>query len=173
MSESPFKQYETERLIIRPMVRGDAAFQLALMNSSDWLRYIGDRGVYTIEEAERYITDNVTEQFKRLGFANYTIVRKKDALPIGVVGLYDRPALEGIDIGFALMSDHYGYGYSYEAANRILRAATHDFNLVKVNAITQFNNIASQKLLEKLGLTFTKMIQLTEDSEDLMFYELL
>jgi len=47
-----------------------------------------------------------------------------------------------------------------------------EFGLTQINAITTTANINSQKLLEKLGLQFVKMIRLPNDEEELMFYQL-
>ena len=41
----------TERLILRHMEAGDAAFILALLNDADFLRFIGDKGVRDLEGA--------------------------------------------------------------------------------------------------------------------------
>jgi len=40
-----------------------------------------------------------------------------------------------------------------------------------VSAITLETNIASQKLIEKLGLTYQKMIKLPDDDDIMMYYE--
>jgi [ribosomal protein S5]-alanine N-acetyltransferase len=169
---SEFKHFETQRLLLRPTQIDDAAFQLELMNSELWIKNIGDRGVYTIQAAEQYIETKIRAQFKRLGYANYTVVRKIDNALMGAIGLYDRPGMEGIDIGFAFLPAYFGQGYAYEGAARLLDAAIHEFKLTKIKAITIPSNIASQKLLEKLGLKFIKNIKLNDGPEELMYYEI-
>lgn len=42
---------ETERLIIRWMNEKDASFILKLVNDPSWLKYLGDKGIKTIEQA--------------------------------------------------------------------------------------------------------------------------
>ena len=71
------------------------------------------------------------------------------------------------------MSQYYRHGYAYEAATRLLDAGVNDFKLKNIKAITVPDNIASQKLLSKLGLTYIKTIQLPDDPVDLMYFELL
>ena len=46
---------ETERLVLRPLTLDDAPFVLELLNDPDWLRFIGDKGVRTLEDARHYI----------------------------------------------------------------------------------------------------------------------
>ena len=50
--------------------------------------------------------------------------------------------------------------------------ALSEFGLEKISAITTNENIESQKLIEKLGLEFLKMIRLPDDEEDLRYYEI-
>ena len=50
---------ETERLILRRLTAGDSEFMLALLNDPLWLRFIGDRGVRTLDDARDYILKNI------------------------------------------------------------------------------------------------------------------
>src|SRR5690606_16395207 len=101
-----YKHYETERLILQPTSEDDAAFIYKLVNSPKWLANIGDRNVKSVAEAKTYIKDRITPQLEKLGYGNYTLIRKVDNIKIGSCGLYDREGLEGIDIGFALLPDY-------------------------------------------------------------------
>jgi len=164
--------FETERLILRPTVQEDAAFLLELLNSPKWLQYIGDRNVRTIEAAAEYVEKKITPQFERLGYTNYTVIRKSDGEKLGTCGLYDRDGLEGVDIGFAFLPQHEGQGYAFEAALRVKALAFEVFKINHLCAITTQDNFSSQKLLEKLGFRFTKLINIPNDEVTLMLYEL-
>ena len=158
--------------MLKPTIEEDAPLILALLNSPKWLQYIGDRNVHSEADAGLYIRTKMTPQLERLGYSNYTVIRKLDGEKMGVCGLYDREGLEGIDIGFAFMPEYEQKGYAFEAANEIKRAALEVFGINRICAITTRGNTASQKLLEKLGLTFSKTVQLPNDKEELMYYEL-
>jgi len=166
------KIYETERLFLSPTSVEDAAFVLELLNSPKWIQNIGDRKVHSLAEAEAYIRTKMLPQLEALGFANYTVIRKTDGAKMGSSGLYNRDGIEGVDIGFAMLPEFEGKGYAFEAANKLMQLARDEFQLSKVSGITLETNKASQKLLEKLGLTFSRMIQIPNDSEELMLYEL-
>lgn len=168
----PLLHFETERLLLRPTSIEDAAFVLELVNSPKWLANIGDRKVYTIEDAVAYIEEKILPQQERLGFSNYTVIRKADGTKLGSCGLYDREGLEGVDIGFAFLPQHEGQGYAWESARKIKEAAIHHFGIRKISAITIEKNTASQKLIKKLGLTFAKKMYLPDDPEELWLYEL-
>ncbi|MCP2045816.1 GNAT family N-acetyltransferase [Pontibacter sp. HSC-36F09] len=167
-----YKSFETERLLLIPTSEEDAAFMYELLNSPSWIRYIGDRNVRSVEEAATYIRNRVTAQLERLGYANYTVIRKSDREKLGVCGLYDREGLDGIDIGFAFMPQHEKQGYALEAALEVKRAGIEEFGISQMKAITSKDNVASQKLLEKLGLRYSKQVQLPNDPEELLLYEL-
>lgn len=166
------KTYETERLFLSPTSIEDAAFVLELLNSPKWIQNIGDRKVHSLEDAEAYIRTKMLPQVQALGFGNYTLIRKSDGAKMGSSGLYNRDGIEGVDIGFAVLSEFEGKGYSFEAANKLMELAKGEFQLSKVSGITLKTNKASQGLLEKLGLKFSKMIQIPNDDEELMLYEL-
>ena len=164
--------FETERLLIRPCAAEDAEFIHELLNCNTWLKYIGERNVKSVEEAETYIKEKMYPQLKRLGFGNYTVIRNTDGAKIGTCGLHDREGLEGVDIGFAFLPKFEKQGYAFEAANELLKQGFNLFRLKQLNAITLPINKSSRKLLEKLGLQFEKMINLPNDKEKLMFYSL-
>ena len=48
---------ETERLCLRELDLNDAEFIIKLLNTPNWLAYIGDKNVRTTEEAKRYLKD--------------------------------------------------------------------------------------------------------------------
>lgn len=168
---SHFKTFETERLILESTTTEDAEFVLRLFNTPKWLKYIGDRGVNTIEEATLYITMRMKPQMERLGFSNYTIIRRSDFAKIGICGLYDRAGLDGFDIGFALLPEFEGNGYAFEAASKLKQVAFDELGLTEIQAITSQDNTASQKLIEKLGLEFIGLVRLPNDTEDLFLYK--
>ena len=167
-----YKTFETPRLILKPTSEEDAGFVVELFNSPKWLRYIGDRNVHTSDEAKAYISTKIKPQFERLGYANYTVIRKSDNVKLGSCGLYDREGLDGIDIGFAFLPAFEGNGYAFEAARKILEVAFKVFEIEQISAITTHDNEASQKLLDKLGLTFKKTFNLPNDDEELLIYEI-
>ncbi|MCX2740199.1 GNAT family N-acetyltransferase [Pontibacter anaerobius] len=167
-----YKSFETERLILRPTSHEDAPFIFELLNTPQWLKYIGDRNVTSIKAAEEYIRSRMQPQFERLGYGNYTITRKSDGTKLGTCGLYDREGLNGVDIGYALLPQFAKQGYAFEAASKVLEAASDNFKLDQICAITSKENTASQKLLEKLGLKYIQLVRLPKDDEELLLYEL-
>ena len=167
-----YKDFETERLFIKPTSEKDAKFIFKLLNTPKWIKNIGDRNIKTVESAKNYILEKIKPQLDRLGYSNYTIIRKIDNVKIGTCGLFDREGLEGIDIGFAFLPEYEKQGYAFEATNKIKNAAFNEFEITVISGITTKDNLSSQKILEKLGLKLIGTTKLPNDKEELFLYKI-
>jgi len=167
-----YKIFETERLLLKPTSEEDAELIFELLNTPKWIKYIGDRNIKTVENAKNYIKTKMLPQLKRLGFCNFTIIRKADNYKLGTCGLYDREGVEGIDIGFAFLPEYERKGYAFESVNKLKNVAFNEFGLTVINAITVKDNSSSQKLLEKLGLKLEGTTKLPNDDEELLLYKI-
>lgn len=161
---------ETDRLILRRLTVDDAEFVLALLTDPAWLRFIGDKGVRTLEDARAYIGNGPMAMYERLGFGLYVTERRTDGVPMGMCGLIKRDGLDDVDIGFAFLPAYRGRGYAFEAAAAVMEYGRNIVGLTRIVAITSPDNESSARLLEKLGLRFDRMIRLSADAkEDRLF----
>lgn len=163
------KILETERLSFREFNLEDSDFVLELVNSPKWIEFIGDRNVRTQAEAKEFLENNLIKSYKENGFGLWVVVLKETNTSIGMCGLVNRDTLEDIDIGFAMLPEYFGSGYGYEIANATINYAKNILHLDKIVGITNPNNIASIKLLNKIGLRFVKTIELPEKDTVLFF----
>jgi len=161
----------TGRLNLREASMDDAAFILKILNDEGWLKYIGDRNVKTLDDAKKYITSSLIASYDSNGYGMYVVEDKTSFVKLGLCGLVNRPSLEDIDIGFAFLSEFCGKGYGYESSEAILSYAFNDLKIDKIVGITLEQNLASRKLLEKIGLSFEKHVRYDND-EELMMYSL-
>lgn len=161
---------ETERLVLRQLTGEDAAFILQLVNDPSWLRYIGDRGIRTLEAARDYIRNGPMASHAKNGFGLDLLVRKTDRMPVGICGLLKRDTLADVDIGFALLPQFGGQGYAREAAAAVLRQGREVLGWKRIVAITDPSNTASIRLLEKLGFKFERLIRLAPDKPELNLF---
>lgn len=58
---------ESERLIIREAKVSDAPFYFELFNDSEWVKYVNDKGLKSIEETKVYLKDVLAENEKLNG----------------------------------------------------------------------------------------------------------
>ncbi|MEJ6792042.1 MAG: hypothetical protein QNK89_04715 [Lacinutrix sp.] len=74
---------ETKRLIISQFSIKDAPFFMELVNTPNWIKYIGDRNISTIKHAEDRITNGHLKSYKIYGFGFYILRLKESLKPIG------------------------------------------------------------------------------------------
>ncbi len=160
---------ETERLTLRWVEAGDAEFILNLLNDPGWLKYIGDKGIRTLDDSRSYIVNGPRAMYERKGFGLFLTERKVDQTPIGLCGLIKREGLEDVDIGFAFLADFQSQGYAYEAAAGTIEFAK-KIGLNRLVAITTKDNELSSKLIEKLGMKLEGFVTLPNDTEELRKY---
>jgi RimJ/RimL family protein N-acetyltransferase len=164
------KVLETERLILRRLTVEDSEFMLELLNDPSWLRFIGDRGVRTLDAARDYILKTLVAMYERLGFGLYLTELKGEGVPIGICGLIKRDSLEDVDLGFAFLPKFRGKGYAYESALAVMAYGRKTFGLNRLVAITSPGNYGSARLLEKLGFDFERMVKLSDDSAEVSLF---
>ena len=161
---------ETERLRLRRLTLLDAPFMLGLLNEPAWHRFIGDRGVRTVEEAREYLGKSYLRGYERDGFSMFLVERKRDAAPLGVCGLMQRDTLDDVDLGFGFKSDYRRRGYAYEASVGTMRWGRETLGLERIVAITDRENAPSIALLHKLGFELEKDIQEPGDEKALHLF---
>jgi RimJ/RimL family protein N-acetyltransferase len=157
------KILETERLFVREIIEDDAPFINALLNSESFIKFIGDRGVRSDDDARLFIRDRYRQSYVDHGYGLYTVVQKADNSPIGVCGFVRRDTLPGPDIGFAFLPEYEGKGFGTESASAMMEFGRDTLRFEKVFAITSLNNWASEKLLKKLGFDFEGVREVSDD----------
>lgn len=159
------KVLDTQRLSLRHLELDDAPFILALLNDPGWIRYIGDRGVRTVEAAAAYLETRMLAQYEKCGFGLW-MVEGRAREPMGICGLVKRDTLPVPDLGFAFMPGFRGQGYAYESALAVRDHATGALGLAKLLAITSPANTDSARLLERLGFVAEREMPWAGDDKD-------
>ncbi|MCU0436172.1 MAG: GNAT family N-acetyltransferase [Bacteroidia bacterium] len=149
----------TARLQFRELTEDDAPFMHRLMNSPGWLQFIGNRNIATHDDAAAYLRTVYIPHYARHGFGFYLASSVADDEPLGICGLIKREGLDHVDIGFAFLPEHCGKGYATEGAAAIMTFAR-NLGLSTLVAITTPDNAASIAVLQKIGFTQQKTIEL-------------
>ncbi len=151
---------QTEKLNLTGIKLSDAEFMLELVNSEGWLKFIGDRNVHTLNEAENYIAKIIEKEN-----TNYWVVRLESARqPMGVVTLMKRDYLTYFDIGFAFLPEFKKRGYAFEATSKALILVLDLIPDKTVCAISDVQNLKSNCLLQKLDFKIDYYFTLNEDN---------
>lgn len=164
------KIIETDRLVLRHMKTEDAKFMLELLNEPAWIKYIGDRGIRTIDEAIKYIEDGPMTMYEEKGIGLYLVELKESETPIGICGLIQRDFLKDVDLGFAIHSKYWGNGFACEAAQATLIYGNEVLGFQRIAGFTSLDNEKSANLLLKLGMTEEGNIKFASTSEDVRLF---
>lgn len=161
---------ETPRLRLRRLDAGDAGFLLELLNDPEFVRFVGDRGVRSLDDARGYLARGPLASYRDHGFGLYHVGLREGGVPIGICGLLKRDALDAVDLGFALLPGFRSRGYASEAAAVVMDEARERYGLERVLAITDPANDASIRVLEKLGFRFERRVRLAAGEPELKLF---
>ncbi len=161
---------ETERLTLRHATTADDRFIFELVNDPAFIRNIGDRGVRTLADAERYVLDGPIASYEKFGFGMYVVEVRECGTPIGLCGFVKRDWLPDVDIGFAFLPQYRSQGYARESASAVRRYGHEVLGLTRIVAIVSPENADSIRLLEKIGLRFEGMVRPVNEDADIKLF---
>jgi [ribosomal protein S5]-alanine N-acetyltransferase len=143
----------TERLKFRELMESDwkgvhdYASQEAVCKYQPW-------GPNTIEDTKAFVNEVVTDHNKnpRTRYM-LALVSKNDGRLIGAaeMNIRDFHHRNG-EIGYIIHPDYWGKGMATEAAEKMISIGFNHFNLHRIQATCDPDNIASYKVLEKIGM---------------------
>jgi ribosomal-protein-alanine N-acetyltransferase len=162
----------TSRLRLRPLIMDDAEFILELVTDPDWLTYIGDKGVHSMDDAKRYISVGPQAMYQQHGLGLLLVESIESCKPLGLCGLLKRDNLPMPDVGFAFLAAARGQGNAYEAASAVIVHSFQQRSIDCLAAITSKTNVRSQALLQKLGFTFKGLHHMDENDPGSNLFEL-
>ena len=142
----------TERLAIRQFELSDAEFILRLLNDESFLRFIGDKGVRTLEDACDYLSNGPIASYHAHGFGLFHVAEKSSGEPVGMCGLLRRDGQQHPDIGFAFLPEYCAQGFAFESASAVLEYGRSVLAIDTIVAFVNPDNERSIRLLERLGL---------------------
>jgi len=137
-------QMNTKRLYLRTLTEVDAAVVQALF---------GDE--FETEEAAiehiRWINNGA---YENRFVINFYIWIAETNQSIGRVYLHSKPELNGeVEIGYGISEEHRNNGYAAEASQAVVRFAFEETTHEVLTAIVKPENIASRRVIEKIGFT--------------------
>lgn len=85
------------------------------------------------------------------------IIQCEENMLIGDMGFHHAPDASGtVEIGYSLIASHHGRGYATEMATALVTWAFEQPEIMRIIAEFQVQNIASQRVLEKIGMHFVE-----------------
>ena len=161
---------QTERLALSYLTNDDAGFIVELLNDPAFLRYIGDKGVRTVDDARDYMRSGPILSYEQHGYGLFRTALHDSDVPIGICGLLKRDYLADPDVGFALLPEYCSQGYATESAAAVLKWARETLGLRRIVAIVDPQNDVSVALLQKLGMGFDRSMRMDGEDHDVSLY---
>ncbi|MFP7484370.1 GNAT family protein [Priestia filamentosa] len=172
-----FPFIETNRLLLREIVKDDANDILKYLSDEEVMKYYGLAPFKTINEALNEISWYQSILNEQTGIRWGITLKGKDEV-IGSCGFLNRvPEHYRTEIGYELSRDYWGHGIASEALEAVIRYGFKYLRLQRVEALVEPPNIPSQKLIEKNGFIREGLLRKYEFTcgkfDDLYMYSLL
>ncbi|MGW2304370.1 GNAT family N-acetyltransferase [Streptomyces sp. NPDC001809] len=157
----PTPELRTDRLRLRPFTDADADPLYALQSNAHVLRYWDSPPWTERSNAERFLATCRTIEREGSG-ARVAVERISDGSFIGWCGLTGwNPDFRSASLGYVFETAAWGHGYATETARAVLGWSFDALDLNRVQSETDTRNVASARVLEKLG--FVREGTLRED----------
>lgn len=149
-------QFESERLLYRPIGISDANALFELDSNPNVHQYLGNNPVTSIDEVLGYI-NSIQQQYIHNGIGRFAAVRKETNEVIGWAGLKfitepENNHVNFYDLGYRLQEKHWGKGYASEAAKAWLDYGFKEMNTQKIYASAHVDNLGSNTILQRIGM---------------------
>ena len=149
---------ETERLILREIIQSDLDGMFELDSDPEVHKYLGNKIVCDKNQIAKVI-DFVRQQYIDNGIGRWAVIDKRTNAFIGWTGLKFVTELTNgrknyYDLGYRLIRKYWGKGIATETALASLDYAFNKLKIDEVYAAASCENLASNKILQKVGMSF-------------------
>lgn len=149
---NPFPNLETERLLLRRLVKADAPLLWRMRNSDAVMQYIDRPRQKDVEETEQFIA-MIDENIDSNSNINWGIYLKTNPEQlIGTIGFYrNQPEHHRGEIGYMLDNQFWQKGIMSEALQKVVDYGFHTIGFHTIEANINPDNEASRAILLKHG----------------------
>jgi RimJ/RimL family protein N-acetyltransferase len=138
-----------ERVSLKPITEADLGFICDIES---------DKSIWQFDNIttdREVVKKNFIDRMKNAKFHDFIIqINDERQTPIGEVNIWSYiEERQSWEIGYAVLSDHQGKGYCTEALKLLLSFAFDELKAHKVVAMCNDENIASSKVMKKIGMT--------------------
>lgn len=163
---------ETERLILRKVVVADAKDLCELLNDEkvqDFLAGIPEN--YTVKMAIDYINNKLSKNYLKKDFYDWGIEDKNTHKLIGRIGVYKFDEFRRMaDLVWYLNPIARGKGFMTEAGKSVIEFLQ-NIGFERIEAFANVENIASIKVMEKLGMQYEGTLKKYDCRRDDTLYD--
>lgn len=164
------KILETNRLLLRHLIMDDLDELFALYSDPEIRKYFPE-GVLNYEETKEELEWHMNGHPRRPELGLWATIHKETGKFIGRCGLlpWTLDGQDEVEIAYLLDKAYWKQGLATEAAQGILRYGFEQLNLSRLICMIDPGNIASQRVAERIGMTFEKKVDGYE-GDNIPFY---
>ncbi|WP_339228413.1 GNAT family protein [Oceanobacillus sp. FSL K6-2867] len=168
---------ETERLILRKVTKQDAKDMYAYCSDPAVTKFVTWDTHRSLSDTEAFV-EFILTNYKKKDIAPWGMEHKKTGKVIGTIDLASwKPQHQSAEIAYCIHQDFWGEGLTTEAAKAILAFGFTNMDLVRIQARCLVANIGSERVMEKIGMSFEGIIRkgmlVKGRHEDLKLYSIL
>ena len=168
---------ETERLILRKVTSDDVDDMFLYTSNEEVSKYVTWNAHKTLSDTKDFI-DFVLNKYENKQVAPWGIEYKENGKFIGTIDFVWWQSTHKIaEIGYVISNDYWGKGLTTEAAKEVVKFGFEKMDLVRIQARCLVENLGSQRVMEKAGMTFEgilrKGIFIKDKHQDLKMYSIL
>ena len=146
--------FETQRLLCRRWIPADFEPLFAIYSDPIAMRWVGEGQPITREECEAWF--HVTEaNYTKRGYGMFALEEKASGNVIGFCGLVHPGGQELPEVKYAFLRSCWGGGLASEAVPALLAYGTQQLALHHIIATVAEDNLASQRVLAKSGMSLS------------------
>jgi RimJ/RimL family protein N-acetyltransferase len=167
---------QTERLLLRSPVPDDVRAAAELLTDLEVMRFLGGDVVPPKDHAA--VVEKWRERWKVNGMGPFLIERRRDGRFLGRTGIVvwdsrtwthttvaEAGQFAQPELGWALVRAAWGNGYATEAARAVRAWAHEDRNVDRLISLIAPDNLASQRVAQRLGALPTATVLLFDTRE--------
>ncbi len=162
---------ETERLRLRWLTFDDIDAYNELGTNPEIIRYVGNQPFASLDVAKEKLCAAPLKDYATYGYGRFACVWKQTGQVIGICGPKFLPDTGDVDLGYRLLPNFWGMGLATESALASIHYARQQLGLQRLVAWVHPENVASTRVLTKLGFSFERTTTIADTPGiDMLFY---
>jgi RimJ/RimL family protein N-acetyltransferase len=149
---------DTGRMILRRFSLDDLQAFYQLASRPEIIRYAQSAPVASLEQARELMIAAPFHDYATYGYGRFACVWKETGEVIGFSGVKFVPEISDTELGYRFLAEYWGKGLATEAGRASIEFARSDLGLKRIVAMVHPDNVASARVLAKLGFSVEKKL---------------
>ncbi|AFY42803.1 GNAT family N-acetyltransferase [Nostoc sp. PCC 7107] len=143
-------QLKTQRLTLRGFCEEDLDVYADMCAHPEVMRYVGMGQPLSRGESWRNMA-MIIGHWQLRGYGLWAVEESQTSEMIGRIGCWQPEGWPGLEIGWSLRRDYWGYGFATEAATAAMNYAFNQLQRSQIISLIHPQNVASVRVAQKLG----------------------